>query len=154
MQRLRLGVFALGFVLLVIGGMAWWRATHPPLTAEQQIAANLDDAQRALQNRSASGVLRHLAPEFSWDNTSRQEVSSMTKGSMFQWRDVQVQRTDEEISVTGNEAVSTGNYRISYRIRSDMPPQSLSGRYTLHWRLINGEWKVVKAEGAKPPVAD
>jgi hypothetical protein len=49
MRRLRLGVLVLGVILLLIGGVIWWRATHPPLSAEQQIAANLDDAQRALQ---------------------------------------------------------------------------------------------------------
>ena len=154
MRQLRLGVFVLGVLLLLVGGIVWWRAAHPPLTAEQQIVANLDDAQRALENRSAGGVLRHLAPDFSWDTTSRQEISTMTKGSIFQWRDVQVQRTDEEISVTGTEAVSSGNFRMSYRVRSGSPPQRLSGRYILRWRLIEGEWKVVKAEGAKPPIAD
>jgi ketosteroid isomerase-like protein len=132
----------------------WWRAAHPPLTPEQQIAANLDDAQRALQNRSAGGVLRHLAPDFSWNNTSRQEFSSMTKGSLFQWRDIQVQRSDEQISVSGNEATSTGSFRMSYRAAPNTPPQNMSGTYTLRWRLIDGEWKVVKADGAQPSVAE
>jgi ketosteroid isomerase-like protein len=154
MQRLQLGVMVLGVLLLLIGGISWWRAAHPPLTAEQQIAANLDDAQRALQNRSAGGVLRYLAPDFSWNNTSRQEFSGMTKGSLFQWRDVQVQRTDEEITVTGNEATSSGTFRISFRSGRDAPLQTMNGTYILHWRLIDSEWKVVKAEGTNPPVAE
>ncbi len=154
MQRMRLGVFVLGFVLIVFGSIAWWRATHPPLTAEQQIAANLDDAQRALQNRSAGGVLRHLAPDFSWNNTSRQEVSSMMKGSLFQWRDVQVQRTGEQIAVNGNTATSSGSFRLLYRPGPNAPPQTANGTYTLHWRLIDGEWKITKAEGTNPAIAE
>jgi ketosteroid isomerase-like protein len=154
MRRLRLGVFVLGCILVLIGGVIWWRAKHPPLTAEQQIAANMDDAQRALQNRSAGGVLRHLAPDFSWNNTSRQEVSSMTKGSLFQWRDVQVERSNEQVDVSGTEATSTGSFRITYRSSPDAPPQTANGTYSLRWRLITGEWKIVKAEGANPSIAD
>jgi ketosteroid isomerase-like protein len=99
-------------------------------------------------------VLRHLAPDFSWNNISRQEVSSMTKGSLFQWRDVQVQRTGETISVTGNEATTSGSFRLSYRPGPNAPPQTTSGTYSLRWRLNDGEWKIVKAEGTSPPVAD
>src|SRR4028119_1994047 len=131
MQRLRSGFIVLGSLLLLVSGVVWWRITHPPLTPQQQIAANLDDAQRALQNRSAAGVLRHLAPDFSWNNTSRQEVSSLTKGSMFQWRDVQMQRTDEQISVAGNTASSTGSFRVSYRPAPKAPLQTATGTYML-----------------------
>ena len=154
MQKLRSAIIALGILFCVIGGYFWWRAANPPLTSEQQIAANLNAAESALKQRSAGGILRHFAPEFSASGTSRDEFSSLLKGTLFQWRDVKMRRSNELITINGNEATSSGSYRISYRTSPNQPRQIQRGNYVLHWRRINDEWKVVKAEGAAPSVAE
>ena len=146
MRNLRKLILGLGLLLFVVGGISLWRAMHPPLTTEQQIVANMDDAARALENRLPRGILRHLAPEFSADGTSRKEFDSILKGMLFQWREVQVQRFNERVEVNGDSAVSSGTYRLSYRSAPDAPIESQSGSYSLQWRLLDGEWKVVAAK--------
>jgi ketosteroid isomerase-like protein len=147
-------VFALGTVLLLIGGFLWWQAANPPLTAEQQITASLDDAADALQKRSAAGVLRHLAPDFTWNNTSRDEFSSLLKGSLFQARDVQIRRSNEKVVVNGDEATSTGSFRATYRTTPNGDITTQNGTYTTRWKMLDSGWKMVAIEGAAPAISE
>ncbi len=146
MRRLIIG---LGLVLLLVGGLGYWRASHPLLSPEQQIAANLDDVSSALQNRAANRVLRHLAPEFSWNNTPRKEIGDLLRGSMLGWRDVQLQRSGERIEINGDAATSSGSFRLSFRSSQGGDAQTQSGTYNLQWRKIDGEWKITAAKGGE-----
>lgn len=149
MQRMRRVIIGLGLVLLLGGSVVWWRAAHPPLSPEQQIAANLEAAADALQRRSTSGVMRYLAPDFSWNNSSRDELRQMMAGASMQWRDVQLQRLNEKITVNGDEAVSSGSYHLTYRTGPQATPETQRGNYTLRWKLRDGEWKIVTATGGE-----
>ena len=149
MQRMRRAIIGLGLVLLVAGGIGIWRAMHPPLSPEQQIGVNLEAAADALQRRSTSGVMRYVAPEFKWNNSSRDELRQLMAGASFQWRDVQLERTDEKITVSGDEAVSSGSYHLTYRTGPQAAPEAHNGTYTLRWKLRDGEWKIVAATGGE-----
>jgi ketosteroid isomerase-like protein len=149
MQRMRRAIIGLGLVLLVAGGIGIWRAMHPPLSPEQQIAVNLEAAADALQSRSTSGVMRYLAPEFKWNNSSRDELRQMVAVASFQWRDVQLERTNEKITVNGDEAVSSGTYHLAYRAGPQAALETQSGNYTLRWKLHDGEWKIAAATGGE-----
>ncbi len=147
MQRIRRGIIGLGLLLLLAGGAAWWRAAHPPLSPEQQIAAALDDASQALEARSPRRVLAYLTPEFKWNNTSREELSNLLRGTAFQWRDVRLQRFNERIEVNGDSATSSGSYSLTYRNGPQAAPETQNGNYILRWQLRDGEWKIVAATG-------
>ena len=145
----RFGLFAVGLMLLLAGVVSWWRASHPPLTASQQITANLDEATQALQNRSTAGILRHIAPGFSWNNNSKKELGDLLRGAMFQWRDVQLQRSGEVTVVNGTQATTTGSYMLRYRAGPKAPRETSSGNYKLQWQMQDGNWKIVKADGGE-----
>lgn len=142
-------IMLLGLVLLIGGGLSYWRATHPVLSPQQQIAANLDDVASALQSRAANRVLSHLAPEFSWNNSSRKEIGDILRGSLLGFRDVQLQRSGETVQVQGDTATSSGSFRLSYRSSQGGQPQTQSGEYSLQWRKIDGEWKITSAKGGE-----
>jgi hypothetical protein len=154
MHKLRNSILALGLVLLLVGGFLWWQAANPPLTAEQQIKTSLDDAQAALQKRSTAGVLRHLAPGFSWNNSSRDEFASLLKGGLFQARDIQIQRYDEQIIVNGDEATSRGTFRATYRATPKGELTRQRGTYQMRWKMLDEGWKITAIEGADPAVAE
>jgi ketosteroid isomerase-like protein len=149
MQKMRYAVLAFGLVLLIVGGIGVWRATHPPLTAEEQIVANIDDAAAGIEQRSVSRLAHYLAPEFSWNGTPRADVTRALAGTFYQWRDVQLQRTVDRVQVSGDTATTSGTYRISFRPAPDAAPETQAGTYTLQWRLRDGNWQIVAAQGGE-----
>jgi hypothetical protein len=151
MHKIRFVVLALGLVLLIAGGFGVWRAMHPPLTAEEQIIANIDDAAASIEQRSTSRLARYLAPEFSWNGTPRADVIRMLAGTFYQYRDVQLQRTIDRVQVDGDTATTNGTYRISFRAAPQAAPESQSGTFTLRWRLRDGNWQIVSAQGTELP---
>ena len=149
MHKIRYVVLALGLVLLIVGGIGVWRAMHPPLTAEEQIIANIDDAAVSIEQRSTSRLARYLAPEFSWNGTPRADALRLLAGTFYQFRDVQLQRTIERVQVNGDTATTSGTYHISFRSAPQAAPESQSGAFTLKWRLRDGKWLIVSAQGGE-----
>jgi uncharacterized membrane-anchored protein YhcB (DUF1043 family) len=143
MRKISSRVLAL-LILLVVGGVAW-RLTHPALSPSQQIERTLDDATQSLQNRSVGGVLSVLSKDFSYSGTSRQETADTLRGAFFQWRDVQMHRSNPSAEVRGETANTRGFYTLTFRPTMDAPFETQRGEYSLEWRLENGDWKVVRA---------
>ena len=136
-----------GAALLLAGIFFWWQS-RTPQTPEQQIQAALDNAETALERRSVSGLMQHLARDFKWNNTSRSEVADLLRGTFFLARDVQITRSEETIKVTGEIATSTGTFRATYRTAPQGPIETSEGRFTFRWRREDGQWKIVEADAS------
>lgn len=149
-DNLRKILIIAGCALLVIGGIVAWRATHPPLTDEQQIAANLEAMRVAVENRNAKGVTWYLAADFRWQGLKKSDVHRHLAGAFVApgrpLRDVQVYLSGLRIEVRDDSATTTGHYNVSYRI-GDAPAESRAGDFTLQWQKRDGQWKIVQAEG-------
>ncbi|HEX8834773.1 MAG TPA: nuclear transport factor 2 family protein [Abditibacteriaceae bacterium] len=149
MKNLRTYLIVAGVLLLIFGGWQAWRAANPKLTDEQQVRLHLDGAASALQDRSTARFVNYLAPNFTWNDSSRAEFNQLLAGAMWQTRDVQLQRSDEKIEVRGDQATTTGRFRVSYRSAAQAPPDTRRGTYSLKWKRIDGDWKIISATGGE-----
>lgn len=147
MQQLR-KLFLTGGAAFLLAGIVFWWQNQTPQTPQQQIIAALDDAETAIERRSVSGVMQHLARDFKWNSSSRSEVADLLRGTFFQARDVQITRSGESINVNGETATSTGTYRATYKTSPQGPPETSEGRFTLYWRLEDGQWKMYQANAS------
>ncbi|HVF11077.1 MAG TPA: hypothetical protein VNA16_09760 [Abditibacteriaceae bacterium] len=145
--RLRRVLLATGGLLLLFGGIALWRVTHPHLTDEEQIAANLSDLTRAAAKRNARGITQYLGSGFDWQGKQRQEVQRWLAGGFIQSRDLQLSLPSVSTQVNGERATTSGTYDLSFRQTPEAPVERHFGDFKLHWQRQDGQWKIVKAEG-------
>jgi len=136
-------------VLLFLAAIFLWRATHPNLNDEQQIAANLSDLTRAAVKRDARGITQYFGNGFDWQGQSRKDVQRWLGGGFIQSRDVQINLSSTQTEVNGAVATTSGTYNLSYRPSPEAPAEKHSGDFKLHWQQQNGQWKIVKAEGGE-----
>ena len=145
---LRKSIISVGLLCLIVGSVLIWRATHPPLSDEQQILQNLTAVQDAAQNRQTKNVAAYLSKEFTWSAMSRQEFVRTMSGAFFSARDVQITLSNVDVTQSGPEnAITSGDYNVAMRQSQGAPLSNAHGPFKLYWRRDNGEWKVYKAEG-------
>ncbi len=133
-------------LLLAISGFFGWRALHPKLTDEQQIAANLDAICEAAKNRSPRGIADSLAKDFKIGGLGKKEFQQSLAAGILQFRVVDLGVSGVKSSVKGDTATSSGSFLLSLKSEFDSPPQIQSGRFDLKWRKIDGEWKIIGAD--------
>lgn len=136
-------------VILVFGGFFGWRALQPPLTDNQQIAANLEAISAAAKARRPRGITNFLAKEFKLGDLSKSEFQSSLTGGILQFRVIDLQLSGIQNQVNGEKAQSTGNYVLSLKPEFTSPAQTSGGKFTVKWRKIEGEWKIISASVPK-----
>lgn len=145
-SQLRKFILLSGFLLLLGGGVLWWRATHPPLSDQEQVLSDLNALSRAVEARQPRGVTGFLAKEFTFNGTGREDVVRNLKIGLIEARTVQFRLSNVEVTVRGEEATSVGRYRLTANTRNNPDPQTRMGGFTLHWRKQDGNWRIVKAD--------
>ena len=143
-----------GVVLLLLSGFLVWRALHPALTDEQQIAANLDAIANAADARDAQTIADFMAPTFSFNGNSgmaRKEFQRQLYGGMLQYRVIDLQLNGVKVNVNGENAQSDGRFLLNLKAEFDSQPESQSGDFKLKWKKIDGEWKISEVQGAPTP---
>lgn len=146
-------LMASGLALLLLGGGSFWRVSHPVLTDEQQIEANLEELRVAVEARDARGVLKQLSPGFNWNGQSRKTIAENLPQVFFNWRDVRVSFTKVKTIVRGRDATLTGRYNMTFRPQPKADADTHSGSFSLQWRKLKGEWKIDEAQGGAEIVA-
>jgi len=145
-------VVALGVLMLLIGGVLWWRATHPPLTDEQQIQANLDGLKNAAEACSADRVMNYTSEDFNWNGQKRSEVRSAITGAClsggFHKPDFSLTFTNVHITVKGATATAAGHYQLYIRSFRGSP-EPHDGEFSTEWEKRDGEWKITRASGGE-----
>ena len=149
-------------VALLFCGFVGWKITHPPLTPEQQIRANMNGLTRAVRNTSPRAIIGYLAPEFKWNKTSRDEAERLIREASISATQVEVTRTAEKIEVRGESATATGDFTIRYRLLQEsknVPAHSSSGQYVVTWqKQADGNWKIAQIDGGpdapNPAISD
>ena len=144
-------VMVIGVVLLVAGGFLWWKATHPTLTDEQQIVANLETVRTSAESASVDGVMNQLSDDFRWNGQSRSEVRSLLFGAFyrgFHKRDIRVTFTAVQAEVKGETATLTGHYKIDTRADRTFIA-SPDGDFSTMWVKKDGRWKIATASGGE-----
>ena len=139
-----------GLALLLLSGFLIWRALHPPLSDEEQIAANLDAIVRAAAARDAASIADFLAPQFSFNGnagTARREFQRQLYAAMLQYRVINLQINGVKVEVNGPNASSDGRFLLNLKAEFDSPPESQAGDFALKWKKLDGEWKIVAAAG-------
>ena len=145
-------VLAFGVLLLLVGGVVWWRATHPPLTDAQQIVANLEDLRTSAENGSVDGIMNHLSEDFTWDGRKRSEVRSLLVFGLYEGlrkKDIRVTVTNVQPTVKGATATVTGHVSVAERSSRGFVPDPIPGTFTTEWEKRDGEWKITRAQGAQ-----
>ncbi len=138
-------------VVLLLSGIFWiWRATHPPLSDEQQIAAHLNSICEAAQARNSRGITDFLSKNFQSNGVGKKEVQTSLVGGILQYRVIDLKVNRVENIVRGESARSTGNFTLSLQSERESPPQFSAGKFDLTWRKIEGEWKIIGAQGDFP----
>ena len=143
-----------GVLLLILSGFLIWRALHPPLTDQQQIAANLDSITAAANARDAPTVASFMAPTFSFNGragTGRKDFQRQIFAGMMQYRVVDLQINGVKIKVNGAVADSDGRFLLNLKPEFDSQPETYSGNFQLKWRKVDGEWKISEIVGAPVP---
>lgn len=137
---------------LLVVAFAVWRLTRPPLSNEQQIRANMNDLVQGMQKTAPRQMLQYLAPDFKWNNNSRDQMERLVRQVSAGATHVEVTRTGENLQMRGEEATVSGNYTIYYQTLQeprDTPPHVLSGQYTVLWQKRDGDWKIVALQGGE-----
>lgn len=132
--------------MLLVGGWWGWNATHPPLSDEEQIAADLEGLRLAVEKRRANQVLRYLADEFTWNGQKKSEMSSQIRATFFEWRDVQPNITGLQITADGDRATASGKYSIALRLSSRARPEVYLGEFHLQLEKRDGTWLITDAQ--------
>ena len=143
-----------GVVLLILSGFLGWRALHPSLTDEQQIAANLNAIAAAADARDAVTIADFMAPTFSFNGNKgmeRKEFQRQLYGGMMQYRVIDLQINGVKVNVNGENADSEGRFLLNLKAEFDSQPEPQSGSFKLKWKKLDGEWKVTEVEGAPTP---
>ena len=140
-------IFAAIGVLLVLTGAYFTFRSATPLSDEAQITQNLDEAQSALEARSAARVTKFLSKDFQIGDMNRKDFNSALAGAMWQWRDVKLTRTGEKITVSGDGATVTGLFKLRYSSTEGGTMETQAGAYTMHLRKEDGESKVLDVKG-------
>lgn len=144
-------IIIVGLVLLVVGGVAIWRQMHPVLSAEEQIAANLEDLARAASGKRLSGIMTYLDKDFKYGSMGRKDVQSSLAAAFWQFRKIDVQISGVKIQVNQDTAMSTGHYTVATQRETTSPPDTSAGDFKIGWKRQDGEWKAVNAEGGQLP---
>lgn len=140
-----------GLLLLLLGGFFTWRALHPPLTDEQQIAAALDGITSAANNRQPRGVANYLAKDFKFGSTRKKEFQQSLAAGILQYRVVDLKLAGVQVDVNGETATSSGRYTLNLKSEYTSPAEVFPGNFDLKWRKIDGEWLVTEVEGTTVP---
>ncbi|HEX8463540.1 MAG TPA: nuclear transport factor 2 family protein [Abditibacterium sp.] len=135
-----------GLVLLLLGVVIGWRATHPPLSDEQQIAAALDGITAAANARQPRGVVGFLSRDFKFAGGGRKNLQQALASGMLSYRVIDLNISGVEVKIQGETATSEGRFRLSRRSEADSAPETTSGEFRLKWRKEDGEWLVTQAE--------
>lgn len=134
-------ILSLGLLLLVGGGWFWWRATHPPLTDDQQIAAHLEDIRSSLENNNIERALGYLAEDAKFRGQSRSEIrSQLTLGRFMAREDVRVTFLNTRNEIKGATASTKGHYKVDVNRRNR--PESTDGDFSLEWEKRDGQWVI------------
>ncbi len=143
-----------GLVLLLLSGFFLWRALHPPLTDQQQIAANLESIVKAADARDAVTIAHFMTPTFTFNGhngTVRKDFQRQLFGGMMQYRVVDLQINGVKVNVQGAVADSDGRFLLNVKSEFDSPPEPYSGNFKLKWRKVDGEWKISEVAGVPIP---
>ena len=143
-------ILALGILLLLFGGLIWWRAAHPPLTDEEQIAANLEGLRTSAESGSVNGVMGYLSDDFTWDGRKRSEISSLLYGAFYEGlrkRDFRLTFTNVRPVVHGATATVTGHYKVDVRTYRGGVDTASSGEFSTEWEKRDGKWKITRTQG-------
>ena len=138
-----------GLMLIMAGAYFTFRKSSSPLSSEAQITRELDQAESALEARSAPRLTHLLSEDFRWGDNDRKEFNQMVAGAFWQWRDVELTRTGQSVTVSGDNADARGTYVMRYRPSEGAAVETHRGNYVLHLRLEDGEWKVAAATGGE-----
>jgi len=130
-------------------GIALWRVTHPNLTDDEQIAANLSGITREAAKRNARGIVRYLGSGFDWQGQKRKDVQRWLGSGFIQSRDLELKLPSVSTQVKGETATTTGTFDLSFRPTPEAPIERRSGSFKLQWQQQDGQWKIVKAEGGE-----
>jgi len=147
MQKFRTVFIALGLLFIFAAGVSFWRSAHPPQSDEELLMSSLDNAASAVRDRSVGRVMSFLAPGFSANGTSRGEFNRMMTGAFFQWRDVQLDLSNQKVQISGDSATTSGHFVLNYRPQEGAAPENHRSDFSLQWRKIDGAWKIVSASG-------
>lgn len=143
-------ILALGVLLLIFGGVAWWRSTHPVLSDTEQIVANLEGLRTTAESANVNGVMGYLSDDFTWDSRKRSEISSLLYGAFyegFRKRDFRLTFTNVQPTVKGATATVTGHFKVDVRTYRGVSETAGSGEFTTEWEKRDGQWKITKAQG-------
>jgi hypothetical protein len=149
MNMLRRASVSVGLFLILLAAYGAWRSANLVQSDTEQIRSVLDAAASGLKDRAASRITGNLTPDFKWGETSRSEFNQILSGALWQARDIDLVRTNEQIEVRGDTATSTGKYRASYRPAPEAGVETNSGNYSVTLRKIDGDWKIQSLRGGE-----
>ncbi len=149
MLRSRTTVLILGVLLLLLGCVLFWRATHPPLSDEQKIKFLLEGARSAIATCNTNRLTFYLAEDFTWNGQSKSELKSMARGAFFQARDLEPSIFGVKISVQDETANVTGSYSLRYRIQNTKTSETQRGHFQIVLEKRDNAWKIIRAQNGK-----
>ena len=147
-RELVIGVAIAG---VVAGGFAVRRCMRPKLSDRDQVAADTRALASEIVRGRASKVGARLAPELTWRGMARDELIDNLRAGTFFWRDGSAQLSRLEVTVTGPDASSTGDYLLRFRRSGDAPLETHGGLFELTWHKQGGRWRVTRADRIELP---
>jgi hypothetical protein len=141
----------LGFVVLLLSLFLIWRSLRPPLTNQQQIAANLEGIDTAADNRRVGDIVFFLAKDFNFNGTKKRELQQQLTVGIMQYRVVDLELRGVKIDVDEETETATSEGRFSLVLKNEFTsaPETTNGEFKLEWRKDDGVWKVTKAKGTQ-----
>lgn len=147
-RRARAIIIALVVIVVASGAAVWLLVLRPePLSDRQQVLRLVADVERAIEQKDAAGLLRHVAAEYGDSRGfNRRTVRQLVLAGLRDERTMDLTVEVDRVQVQGDTARFVAD--VSYSLDGTVSAGG-AGHLTVegHLRREHGRWKVVRAEG-------
>ncbi len=141
-------VAALGVVVAVFAGVVVV-LTRPVPGEKEQVAQVIIDVKRAVEAKSAGGVLKHVADDYRDGTYTKRDLTQLVIGGFRTDEPFRVIVQAPEIQVAGSRAQAhvTADFSAGETTAASVP---LSLDIRVEFVKARGQWRIVRATGWEP----
>jgi hypothetical protein len=131
-------VITLALLILLVGC-----AKHP---TEALLLENIEQMQRSGESRDVSGLLEHIAEDFSGQNGSmdRAQLRAFLTGIRLRTQNIGVTRSKTDVSIQGTRA-KVDIHMLVTDGGQYLPSTGRLVQAQTQWRFANGQWQLASA---------
>jgi hypothetical protein len=146
MARKRLILAGLVAIIVIVGAILIWRATHPPLSDKEQIEQILDRIEKGVETKNPSAILSTISDDYRDSfGFTKLDIHRLSLSLPRMHGTPRVVLADVQIAIRGKRATVNLSGEVTVRFGGEQT-QEFAGALTLELRK-NGAWHVISTNG-------